>query len=59
MDRMLYVGMSGAKEVLLSQGMNNNNIANVSTTAFREDLAQQRSVSVFGPGASYKGLRDV
>jgi len=50
MDRMLYVGMSGAKEVLLSQGMNNNNIANVSTTGFREDLAQQRSMSVFGPG---------
>jgi len=50
MDRMLYVGMSGAKEVLLSQGMNNNNVANVSTTGFREDLAQQRSMSVFGPG---------
>jgi len=50
MDRMLYVGMSGAKEVMLSQGMNNNNIANVSTTGFREDMAQQRSMSVFGPG---------
>jgi len=50
MDRMLYIGMSGAKEVMLSQGLNNNNLANVSTTGFREDLAQQRSMSVFGPG---------
>lgn len=50
MDRMLYIGMSGAKEVMLSQGVNNNNLANVSTTGFREDLAQQRSMSVFGPG---------
>jgi len=50
MDRMLYIGMSGAKEVMLSQGINNNNLANVSTPAFREDLAQQRSMSVFGPG---------
>jgi len=50
MDRMLYIGMSGAKEVLLSQGINSNNLANASTTGFREDLAQQRSMSVFGPG---------
>ena len=50
MDRMLYIGMSGAKETMLSQGMNANNLANVSTTGFREDLAQQRSMSVFGPG---------
>ncbi|HFE37275.1 MAG TPA: flagellar basal body rod protein FlgF [Gammaproteobacteria bacterium] len=50
MERMLYVGMSGAKETLLSQGMNNNNLANISTIGFKEDLAQQRSVSVFGPG---------
>ncbi len=47
---MLYIGMSGAKEVMLSQGMNGNNLANVSTTGFREDLAQQRSMSVFGLG---------
>ncbi len=50
MDRMIYIGMSGAKEVMLSQGMNNNNLANVSTVGFREDLAQQRSMSVYGPG---------
>ena len=50
MDRMLFIGMSGAKETLLSQGLNINNLANVSTTGFRADLAQARSMPVFGPG---------
>jgi flagellar basal-body rod protein FlgF len=42
--------MSGAKESLLSHGINNNNLANASTTGFRSDLAQFRSMPVFGPG---------
>jgi flagellar basal-body rod protein FlgF len=50
MDRMLYIGMSGAKESLLAQGLNANNLANVSTTGFRQDLQQARSMPVFGPG---------
>jgi len=47
---MLYIGMSGAKEVMLSQGLNSNNLANASTVGFRADLAQFRSMPVFGPG---------
>ena len=47
---MLYIGMSGAKESLLAQGLNNHNLANVSTTGFRADLEQARSQPVFGPG---------
>ncbi len=50
MDRMLYVAMSGAKEVLLSQANNSNNLANVNTPGFMEDLNQFRSMPVFGPG---------
>jgi flagellar basal-body rod protein FlgF len=50
MDRMLYVAMSGAKETLYAQANNNNNLANVSTTGFRGDLQQFRSMPVFGPG---------
>ncbi len=50
MDRMLYIGMSGAKETLLAQALNNHNLANVSTTGFRADLSQARSMPVFGPG---------
>ena len=38
MDRMLYIAMSGAKETMLSQAVNTNNLANANTTAFRADL---------------------
>ena len=50
MDRMLYVAMSGAKEILLSQANNSSNLANVNTPGFMEDLNQFRSMPVFGPG---------
>lgn len=50
MDRMLFVAMSGAKETMLAQAANSNNLANVSTTGFRADLQQFRSMPVFGDG---------
>ncbi len=50
MDRMLYVAMSGAKETLLAQAANSNNLANASTTGFLADLQQFRSMPVFGDG---------
>lgn len=50
MDRSLYLAMSGAKQTLLAQAANANNLANASTTGFRRDLEQFRSMPVFGPG---------
>ncbi len=50
MDRMLYVAMSGAKETLRAQGVNNHNLANASTTGFRADLAAFQSRAVDGSG---------
>lgn len=50
MDRMLYIGMTGAKHHMHSLTSVSNNLANVSTTGFREDLSQFRSMPVFGPG---------
>ncbi len=50
MDRMLYVAMSGAKQISMAQTVNSNNLANANTTAFREDLASFRSMPVYGPG---------
>lgn len=47
---MLYVAMSGAKQTMLAQTANTNNLANASTTGFRADLASFRSMPVFGPG---------
>ncbi len=50
MDRMIYVAMSGAKETLLAQATNSNNLANANTTGFLADLQQFRSMPVFGDG---------
>ncbi len=50
MDRMLYVAMSGAAETLRAQAASAHNLANVSTTGFRADLAQFRSMPLVGPG---------
>jgi len=50
MDRMLYVAMSGAKETLLAQANNSNNLANANTSGFLADLQQFRSMPVFGDG---------
>jgi flagellar basal-body rod protein FlgF len=50
MDKVLYTAMSGAKQTMLAQAANSNNIANVSTPGFRADYAQFRSMPVFGPG---------
>ncbi len=50
MDRMLYVAMTGAKETLRAQGVNNHNLANLSTNGFRADLAAFQSRAVDGTG---------
>lgn len=50
MDRMLYMAMNGARQNMLAQAINTNNLANVSTTGFRADLEQFRSMPMFGPG---------
>jgi flagellar basal-body rod protein FlgF len=50
MDRSLYIAMSGAKQTLLAQTANANNLANAQTTGFKSDLEQFRSMPVFGSG---------
>jgi flagellar basal-body rod protein FlgF len=48
MDKALYIGMSGAKQNMLAQRAHANNLANVTTTGFKKDFAQARSMPVFG-----------
>ncbi|GAA6134903.1 flagellar basal body rod protein FlgF [Oceaniserpentilla sp. 4NH20-0058] len=48
MDRALYIAMSGAKQNTIGQAAEANNLANVSTTGFRRDFEQARSMPVFG-----------
>ncbi|UVH58920.1 flagellar basal body rod protein FlgF [Variovorax paradoxus] len=51
MDRMLYVAMSGAKQVMEQQASVANNMANVSTPGFRAQIANFRAVPVVGQEA--------
>lgn len=48
MDKGLYIAMTGAREALLAQDTHANNLANVSTTGFKADYQQYRSMQVFG-----------
>src|SRR5258708_36500202 len=50
MDRGLYVAMTGAKQIMQAQAVNNHNIANSSTTGFRADEVAFTSAPVYGPG---------
>ncbi|WP_029934063.1 flagellar basal body rod protein FlgF [Thiomicrospira pelophila] len=50
MDRMLYVSMSGAKEAMISQANNANNLANATTDGFKQDFNQFRAQHMEGPG---------
>jgi flagellar basal-body rod protein FlgF len=52
MDRMIYLSMSGAKATMQRQDTLANNLANISTTGFRAELAAFRAVPVEGSGAS-------
>jgi flagellar basal-body rod protein FlgF len=50
MDRGLYVAMTGAKQIMQAQAVNNHNIANVNTAGFRADLASFASQPIYGVG---------
>src|SRR5690606_35659880 len=48
MDKMLYIAMTGASQNTLAQRAHANNLANISTSGFRRDFEQARSMPVFG-----------
>lgn len=50
MDKALFIAMSGAKQDMQAMQLRANNLANVSTTGFRADLEQARSMQAFGDG---------
>ena len=56
MDRMIYVAMSGAKQMLEQQSVVANNLANASTTGFRAQMSAFRSAEVFGEGAATRAF---
>jgi flagellar basal-body rod protein FlgF len=50
MDRLLYVAMGGASEMLEAQVVVSHNLANASTTGYRADLHAFSSYLMQGPG---------
>ncbi|HRL20464.1 MAG TPA: flagellar basal-body rod protein FlgF [Alcaligenes sp.] len=46
MDRLIYTAMNGAQRILEQQDVITNNLANLSTSGFREQMAHYRSVPV-------------
>lgn len=49
MDRMIYIAMTGAKQVMEQQATASHNLANVNTTGFRAQMDSFRAVPVQGP----------
>lgn len=50
MDKMMYVAMSGARQIMLKQATNSHNLANLNTTGFKADIDNFKSMQVYGPG---------
>ncbi len=50
MDRMIYIAMTGAKNILSQQATVAQNLANVTTSGFRAQIDTFRAVPVIGPG---------
>ncbi len=50
MDKLLYISMTGAREASYAQAKTAHNLANASTTGFKADLAQFRSMPIYGDG---------
>ena len=50
MDKFLYLAMNGAKQSMLAQTTNANNLANASTIGFKATLDHFQAKPVYGPG---------
>jgi flagellar basal-body rod protein FlgF len=50
MDRGMYVSMTGAKQIMQAQAVNNHNIANADTVGFRADTVAFTSEPIYGAG---------
>lgn len=49
MDRLIYIAMTGAKQVMEQQTTTSHNLANLNTTGFRAQMDSFRAVPVQGP----------
>lgn len=51
MDRVIYLAMTGAREITRQQAAVSHNLANVSTHGFKQELSVFRALPVVGEGA--------
>ena len=56
MDRVIYIAMSGAREVTRQQAAVSHNLANVSTHGFKQELNVFRALPVVGEGAKTRAF---
>lgn len=59
MDKMLYISMSGLKQIMQAQAANSHNLANVSTPGFKADLQAFKDMQVYGDGYASRSYTDV
>jgi flagellar basal-body rod protein FlgF len=50
MDRMLYLAMSAAKQMMNAQALATHNLANANTVGFKSDFEAIRAMPLYGPG---------
>jgi flagellar basal-body rod protein FlgF len=50
MDRLVYIAMTGAQQLLQQQAVTAHNLANANTTGFKAEMAAFRTAPVTGPG---------
>lgn len=50
MDKMIYVAMTAAKQMMSAQAIAANNLANASTSGFKADYDTFRAMPIFGAG---------
>lgn len=56
MDRVIYIAMTGAREVTRQQAAVAHNLANVSTHGFKQELSVFRALPVVGEGAKTRAF---
>lgn len=59
MDRMLYIAMSAAKQTMQSQAVVANNLANINTLGFRQDLETSMHLNLVGEGAATRSYASI
>jgi flagellar basal-body rod protein FlgF len=56
MDRVIYIAMTGAREVTRQQAAVSHNLSNVSTHGFKQELSVFRALPVVGEGAKTRAF---